>query len=301
MAPRKISYNKSHLSIEDQIAQLQSRGMQFSDVANAEHYLSHMNYYRLTAYWLPYEENHATHRFRADTFFEEVLKYYVFDRELRLLILDAIERVEVSVRTQMAHTLSNAYGAHPHMKPVIFHCPVKYAQNLNKLKNEFDRSNETFSDHFKATYVEKLPPIWAAVELMTMGHISHWYSNIKQRSDRNTVSRMYDLDESILGSFLHHLTIIRNICAHHGRLWNRRFTFGIKMPRRPHDLSRSLTREDADIKSLYNTLVFLKYLMDKINPGHQWDVRLNELLESNGINIAAMGFPSNWKTLPVWQ
>ncbi len=301
MAQNKIPYNKSYLSIADQIAQLQSRGMQFDDIPNAEHYLSHMNYYRLTAYWLPYELEHTTHIFSAGTSFEEVLKYYVFDRELRLLVLDAIERVEVSVRTQMAHTLSRAYGTHPHMKPQIFRCPVRYAQNLNKLKNEFDRSNETFSYHFKSKYREKLPPIWAAVELMTLGQTSHWYSNIKQRSDRNTIARIYDLDESILGSYLHHLTIIRNICAHHGRLWNRRFTFAIKMPNRPIALSQSLNREEADIKSLYNTLVFLKHLMDKINPGHQWDIRLKEMLDGNGINIAAMGFPLNWETLPAWK
>jgi len=298
---RKIPYNKSHLSIIDQIARLKSRGMQFADVNVAAHYLSHMNYYRLTAYWLPYERDHTTHRFYANTYFEEVLKHYVFDRELRLLVLYAIERIEVSVKAQMAHTLSSLYGSHPHMKPELFHCPVSYAQNLSKLKNEFDRSSETFSDHFKTKYIEKLPPIWAAVELMTMGHISYWYSNIKKRADRNAISRVYGLDESILKSFLHHLTIIRNICAHHGRLWNRRFTFAIKLPNYPNDLSQSLNRNKADKKSLYNTLVFLKYLMDKINPSHQWDIRLKELLESNCINVSAMGFPTDWKSLPVWQ
>jgi len=301
MTPRKIPYNKSYLSIEDQIIQLQSRGMQFANVDNAKHYLLHMNYYRLTAYWLPYEQDHTTHRFRVNTSFEKVLKYYVFDRELRLLMLDAIERVEVSVRTQMAHTLSNAYGTHPHMNSSIFNSQERYTNNLNKLKGEFSRSSETFSDHFKEKYIEELPPIWVAVELMTMGHISHWYSNIKQRSDKNAISRIYGLDESILKSFLHHLTIIRNICAHHGRLWNRRFTFAIRMPNYPTDLAQSVNRSNVDIKSLYNTLVFLKYLMDTINPGHQWAIRLKELLDSNDINIAAMGFPLNWETLPVWQ
>ncbi len=76
MAQNKIPYNKLHLSISDQIAKLQSRGMQFADITNAEHYLSHMNYYRLTAYWLPYEQSHATHRFQSDTHFEEILKYF---------------------------------------------------------------------------------------------------------------------------------------------------------------------------------------------------------------------------------
>ena len=298
---QKIPYIKPYLSIKEQIERLQSRGMQFSNMGEAIHYLSHMNYYRLTAYWLPYEKDHTTHSFQDKTYFEEVLKYYVFDRELRLLVLDAIERVEVSIRTQMAHMLSRTYGTHPHMKPELFHCTVKYAHNLTKLKNEFDRSNETFSDHFKVKYAEKLPPIWVAVELMTMGHISHWFANIKQRSDRNTISHIYEVDEKILKSFLHHLTIIRNICAHHGRLWNRRFTFALKLPNHPEELSQSFNRNQVSLKSLYNTLVFLKYLMDKIDPLHQWNMRLKELLKSNHINISAMGFPEDWESRPIWQ
>jgi abortive infection bacteriophage resistance protein len=299
MAQNKIPYNKSHLSISDQIAKLQSRGMQFTDVSNAEHCLAHMNYYRLTAYWLPYEQDHATHTFRAGTSFDEILKYYVFDRELRVLVLNAIERVEVSVRTQMAYILSNVYGSHPHMKPEIFKCPVRYAQNLNKLKGEFDRSSETFSDHFKNKYQEKLPPIWAAVELMTLGQISHWYSNIKQRSDRNTIARVYDLDEKILTSYLHNLTIVRNICAHHGRLWNKRFTFSVKIPQRPTCFATSINSSNR--KSLYNLLVFLKYMIEIANPDDVWGDSVKEIIDTNNINISAMGFPENWKTLPVWQ
>ena len=299
MAQNKIPYNKSHLSISDQIVKLQSRGMLFTDMVNAVHCLTHMNYYRLTAYWLPYEQDHATHAFQTGTSFEEVLKYYVFDRELRVLVLNAIERVEVSVRTQMAYILSNAYGSHPHMKPEVFKCPVRYAQNLNKLKGEFDRSNEIFSDHFKNKYQEKLPPVWAAVELMTLGQISHWYSNIKQRSDRNAIARVYDLDEKILASYLHNLTIIRNICAHHGRLWNKRFTFSVKIPQRPTNFAASIN--SGNKKSLYNLLVFLKHMIEIANPDDVWGDKLKKIIDTNNINISTMGFPVNWKTLPIWQ
>ncbi|MFT7823791.1 MAG: Abi family protein [Sulfurimonas sp.] len=299
MASRKPTYIKSHLSIQDQITKLQSRGMQFDNIPSAVHYLSHMNYYRLTAYWLPYEQDHTTHTFKPGTKFEEVLKYYIFDRELRLLIIDAIERVEVSVRTQMAYELSKLYGSHPHMQPQIFHCPVRYAQNLNKLKGEYDRSSETFTYHFKNNYHEKLPPIWAAVELMTLGQISHWYANIKKRSERNIIARTYGLDEKVLSSYLHSLTIIRNICAHHGRLWNKRFTFSVVIPRFPENFSNSVNPSSK--KSLYNILVFLKYVMDHISPEHTWRDQLKELIGNNDINIAAMGFPENWKSLPVWQ
>lgn len=299
MASRKPPYTKAHHSIQDQIAKLQSRGMQFDNIPIAEHYLSHMNYYRLTAYWLPYEQDHTTHTFIPGTKFSEVLKHYVFDRELRLLALDAIERVEVSVRTQMAYLLSKSYGTHPHMQPQVFYCPIRYAQTLNKLKAEYDRSSETFTDHFKQNYHEKLPPIWAAVELMTLGQISHWYSNIRQRSDRNAIAKIYGLDEKIFSSYLHNLTIIRNICAHHGRLWNKRFTFAVVIPTNPVEFASSVN--PGSKKSIYNILVFLKYMMDQINPGHTWGNRIKELIDNNAINTSAMGFPSNWESLLVWQ
>lgn len=299
MPNKKSSYTKPHLTILKQIEQLKSRGMQFADIKKAEHYLEHINYYRLTAYWLPYEANHQTHTFRPNTFFEEILKYYVFDRELRLLVLDAIERIEVSIRTKMAYILTEKYASHPHLHPEVFHCPVKYGQNISTLSNVYVRSDETFSTHFKNKYVEKIPPMWVAIELTTLGQTSHWYGNIKLRTDRRAISTFYGLDDSILKSYLHHLKIIRNICAHHSRLWNKRFTFSIKLPKSPTNLSESMNKNPTDIKSLYNTLVFLKYFMDQINPNHQWDIRLKKLL--NNIHIQSMGFPKNWETKPLWQ
>lgn len=297
MATKK-SYTKPHLSTSSQIQQLKSRGMLFKDDVQAEHYLSHINYYRLTAYWLPYEENHTSHQFKLDTYFERILDDYIFDRELRLLLLDAIERIEVSIRTKMAYSLTKTYGSHPHLNPSIFQCPIKYAQNLTKLKNEYERNNDTFSKHFKDTYKEKIPPMWVAVELTTLGQTSHWFSNIKKRSDRKCIAAYYNIDESILKSYLHHLTIIRNICAHHSRLWNKKFTFSSKIPRNPENLAQSLI---PDMKTIYNTLVFIKFFMDTINPSHSWHKQLISIIEKYQINTTSMGFPNNWKDKPIWK
>jgi abortive infection bacteriophage resistance protein len=109
----KQSYSKPALSIEQQISQLCGRGMVIADTRLASHYLSQINYYRLTSYWLPFESNHDTHAFQRGTNFEQVLDLYIFDRELRLLVLDAIERVEVAVRTQLSFHLghrTSGYG-----------------------------------------------------------------------------------------------------------------------------------------------------------------------------------------------
>jgi len=180
----KLPYTKPPLTIKQQISQLQKRGMVFEDTTQAAHYLSQINYYRLTAYWLSFESDHATHAFQPGTSFEQVLNLYIFDRELRLLVLDAIERIEVSIRTQLSFQLGHRYGAHPHLKSTLFKTSWDHARQVSNLTKEACRSKETFIQHLLAKYSDSLPPIWAVVEIMTLGQLSKWYANVKSESPR---------------------------------------------------------------------------------------------------------------------
>ena len=189
---QKSPYTKPPTSFADQVSLLEQRGLVIADKAKAEFYLSQLNYYRFAAYCLPYEQDHASHQFQAGTQFDDVFNLYVFDRELRLLVLDAIERFEVSLRTQLAYHLSHRHGtAHPHLQPQIFHNPVIYGACLNKLDGDIRRSREEFIKHLTGKYEELQPPIWAVVELMTMGQLSKWFSNIEARPDRQAICRIY--------------------------------------------------------------------------------------------------------------
>ncbi|WP_200881982.1 Abi family protein [Nitrincola sp. A-D6] len=279
--------------------------MIIDDKAKAEFYLSQLNYYRFAAYCLPFEQDHATHRFRQGTTFDTVLNLYIFDRELRLLVLDAIERVEVSLRTQLAYHLShNHNSSHPHLNPALFHNPVGYGASLNKLDQDIKRSREEFIKHLTSKYEELQPPIWAVVELMTMGQLSKWFSNIEARSDRQAISRVYGLDEKIMTSFCEHLSLVRNHAAHHARLWNRDFTKTPMLPRRgdPKLLSSLLLLPDTDrrLRKLYNTFVILAYLMNTICGVNHWAVRLEKLISNHHIDPIKMGFPSNWQQKDIW-
>ncbi len=298
-----MEFNKPPLTFEQQLDRLIERGMVVPDRPEAVHYLGHLNYYRLAAYWLPFEQNHATHAFIPGTGFPDVLDLYVFDRELRLLVLDAIERTEVSIRTGWAYHLANRYGAHAHLERDLFKASRKgwdYDRQFALLQEEVHRSHETFIQHLRKTYDEVLPPVWASVEIMTFGQLSKWYSNLRHGRDRNAIAHTYDLDEVNLTSFLHHLTIVRNICAHHSRLWNREFTFRFKVPnRRPKELLSSFNRSSE--RKLYNTLVLLAWMMDCTSPNHHWKARLSVLLEQHGIETPAMGFPEHWQELPIWR
>ena len=219
-----MKYAKPPLPIPDQIELLLQRGMIIPDRSEAEHYLAHLNYYRLAAYWLPFESDHRSHRFKTGTRFDQVLNLYVFDRELRLLVLDAVERVEVSLRARLASHLSCKYGPHAHLRSELFYNHRTYSYLVGKLHDEVDRSGEEFVRHLTGKYDEALPPLWASVEVMSLGQLSRWYNNLKQRADRKAIADHYQIDEKYLRSFFHHLSIVRNICANHARLWNRTFT-----------------------------------------------------------------------------
>lgn len=299
----KIPYTKPALTLDQQVQQLRQRGMSFGSEAKARHYLGALNYYRLTAYWIPFEANHNTHAFAPGTTFEAVLDRYVFDRELRLLTMDAIERVEVAVRTQFAYHLGHTYGPHALSVPGRFNPPRpgwNYATGLNQLTSSVRDSREVFIQHLRDKYLEPLPPIWAVVELMSLGELSKWLGNLSSSADRNAISRHFGLDESILTSFLHHLAIVRNVCAHHSRLWNRSFVFTARQPRRdPKIVVDGLSAGSQ--KKLYNTLVMLAYLMDKLCPDHEWKKRLRDLILHHRIPIDQMGFPSDWQARAIWK
>ena len=303
---KKVPFTKPPKTFDEQVHKLQAHGLEVPDPQKAAFYLSQLNYYRLAAYCLPFEADHATHQFQNGISFDDVLNLYVFDRELRLLTLDAIERIEVSLRTQMAYHLSHKYeSAHPHLLPEIFSDPVTYGSLITKLSGDVGRSKEDFIKHLTRKYQEPLPPIWAVVELMTMGQLSKWFSNVALRGDRQAISRTYGLDEKIMTSFCQHLSLVRNHAAHHARLWNRDFTKTMMIPKKGDDVLINslfhLNDSDRRLRKLYNTIVLVGYLMDAISPVHGWKERLKQLIEHHRIDTGKMGFPDDWKTKPIWE
>lgn len=294
-----MQFNKPPLSYQEQISQLKARGLVIDDEQQAEHYLKHLNYYRLSGYWLPFEQDHASHRFKPDARFEDVLNLYVFDRELRLLLLDAIERIEISVRATWAYVLASKYGAHAYLDSGHCHRADWHQSNLSKLAREIERSDELFITHYKAKYTEpQMPPVWSVVEVMSLGMLSHWITNLKP-SDRADVALNYQLNEQVLKSFIRHLTYVRNLCAHHSRVWNRKLTVTTKPPKKPQRLKASCNLEQP--RRIYNTLVICHHFMGQISPGSTWTQRLLKLVEQHNIDPKAMGFPANWQSLELWK
>jgi abortive infection bacteriophage resistance protein len=97
-------------TIQDQIALLQSRNMSFRAVNDAPHFLATISYYRLKGYWWEMQDDKINHHFRNGSFFEDVVDLYNFDRHFRLIIFNAIERIEIALRTKLIYHLSISYG-----------------------------------------------------------------------------------------------------------------------------------------------------------------------------------------------
>lgn len=292
-----VKYVKPPLSIDKQIDLLISRGMSIPDRARAFRYLSHISYFRLRGYWIPFEMagTGPEHLFRPGTSFDDVLALYIFDRKFRLIMLEAIERMEVSFRAHFANELGVRYGSHFYLDGSYFYRSEKHRQLIESLVQEVSRSKETFIEHYRTTYTEpSLPPIWAISEVMSFGQLSSWFKNLKERGDRRLIAEVYGVDESVLRSFMHHLTHVRNITAHHGRLWNRRLTITMAIPKKPAELAAVLNPESD--RYIANTVIMLGYLLKLISPGTSWPQRMRHLIEElPSIDPAAMGFRDNWQ------
>lgn len=302
-----LHYSKPPLSVSDQATLLLNRGLLCNNIQKLEEYLTTIGYYRLSAYWLPFElpSNNFTrnHQFRPNTDFDEILKLYFFDRRLRLLVIEAIERIEVALRSQWSgHLALESQNSHAYIDSSQFKCPSHHIRNLAKIDHDLERSKETFVQHYKSKYsTPHLPPIWAIVETMTLGSLSMWYENTESTKVKSAVSRMFGLPgHDITSKVLHALTPVRNVCAHHCRLWNRKFPMLLpKIKRLNHSLVTQANQQQDHY--LYNYLVVIIHLMNSISPNSSWRQRLiDELNTVTPVQHQAMGFPGNWASLQIW-
>lgn len=297
---------KPSLTVQDQVALLKQRGMVIADDQAAEHALTHISYYRLRAYWYPFETDPSNqgHALQPGTQFELVLALYNFDRRLRLLINDAIERIEVAARGAWAHHLALNYGPHGYLDRNLYPKgprDARYQRNLTQLQEEISRSHDTFIKHYANTYsAPALPPVWMVAEVMSFGLLSKWVSLLAARRDRLAISRTLGLNDKIFTSFLHHLATVRNVCAHHGRLWNRRLTVTATLPSEPPGLAAAMN-SNSD-RRIYNTLAIMAFILKRIAPTSEWrEALLNLLSEHPTKDFASMGFPEGWEALPLWS
>lgn len=303
-----MEYTKPPLPIPDQIALLESRGLSVPDHDKAAKYLSNISYYRLSAYLYPFKiqdpaTNEVTNKFKPGTTFDDVIDLYVFDRKLRLFVFDEIERIEVAFRTQIIYHPSLEKGAHWFEDRANYENPPMVDICLSEIDSEINRSKEVFILHYFDKYTNpKRPPAWMVFEAVSFGVISKIYENMHESSNsKKNIALHFGIPKPfIFESWLQSITYVRNICAHHSRLWNRILTKKPKFLKSPKKIW--ITQPEPKNDSVYYFLCCLLYLLREIIPRTGFVKRLKGLLAKHpNIPIQAMGFPDKWEDEDFWK
>lgn len=295
-----MKYIKPSLTISDQIKLLESRGLIIKDKQKAENYLANISYYRLSAYMYPFKDL-ATDKFANGTTFEQVLDLYLFDRELRILVFDAIERVEIAFRTQLIYQPAIIGGSFWFEDDFFFDDKNRHLEHLRKLDEEVDQSYEVFIDHFYKKYDENCPPVWMSFEVVSLGLLSKFYQNLKFNDAKKAIAKHFSLNNpKILQSWIRSITYVRNITAHHARLWNRTLTNKPTILQSPSKLW--IAEKNQNNEKIYYFLCCLWYLLREINPETKFVEKLKLLFAKHPkIPLDAMGFSMDWENEAFWK
>lgn len=294
-----MKYNKLHLSFDQQADRLIQRGL-IADRTILIKRLQSVNYYRLTGYLFPFRL--PDNSFKPNTSFDMVWQNYCFDRQLRLLIFDACERIETALKTNVVYELSLLGGGFCHLdlKSLPNLKRVEHEKLLRIIKEETKRSKEVFVAHFFDKYGDKhdFLPLWMVAEVLSFGTIHNLFKGLTTQCQKS-ISEKYFIDRFVFISWMHAIKVIRNACAHNGRLYNREL--GVK-PRIPNKEKKWNEPKKIDNSRIFSILTILNYLLQIIAPESNWKIKLITLLDENqGIPLSVMGFYEGWETHGLWE
>lgn len=318
-------YNRPWKGFEEQLGLLKSRGMNMPDEAWATAWLQRTGYYRLSAYWYPFRvfrheqdassgaiQTVRTDDFVADTAFSDAVGLYLFDRKLRVLLADALERIEVSLRVQIAYRLGKA-DTFAHLHEDNFHPTFRdrqeprsgltvFAAWQNKYQGLVQRSKEDFVKHYREKHGPDMP-IWVAIEVWDFGAVSQLLAMMKV-PDKQAIAAHYGVtDWKAFASWVRALSYLRNLVAHHSRVWNRNMVSEPKMSSggQPAWCAKFAGKPDLLAKP-FVYLAIVRHMVEVICPGSQWHQRLaDHLLEfpvqasERKLSVSAMGAPDGWE------
>lgn len=322
-----VTYTKPWRSLDEQLALLISRGVEVDD--HGEALLRAVGYYRLTGYLYPFresepfEDNNGRWRvrvldiYRAGTTLDQVKALIGFDRDLRMLVMDGIERVEVAVRMQLGYVLGRASAfAHEGQECFTDAFTTKgtdelgptlsqQVQWLRRVNQQRAQSDENYVAHFREKHDNQMP-IWALTELLELGQLSRLYRGTNDELGTKIAAAFGAPTKKVMGSWLASLNYVRNVSAHHARLFNRKLQHPPSRPKNIELLEH--LRNDEHAKSVfgtYNALAVIAYLLRSVHDSAEWAQRVVALLQSfptsHAVTIESMGVPPEWHLHELWQ
>lgn len=275
---KKQDYKKPSLNINEQINLLKDRGLLIKDEDSAKHSLNNISYYHLSGYFKPYQNKDDN--FIEGTRFEDILDLYYFDRKLRLHFANALERIEKSFKTRFVYHLALDLG------PNCFMENDYLKKNKEKIEKNLKESKEPFIKRFQEKYTNPYPPVWVLAEVLSFGDILHIYNKSLDTQMKKKVANYYGIGWKYLYSWLQNLREVRNICAHHSRLWNRSITKHLLKGNNPPELQHN--------SQIFDSIIITDHLLQKISPKFDWLGGIKKLIQAYKIDASKMGFPKNW-------
>jgi abortive infection bacteriophage resistance protein len=298
----KVAYTKNITLPQDLIPILKNRGLSISDGRRAVGCLNNIGYFRLSAYFHPLLKTPKADRiFKTGATFDLALDMYRFDRKLRILLFNEIEKIEVAIRSAMSNRISDSLGdAFWMTEETHFNSPAYFTKRLEIIQSELDNSDEDFITHFKNSYSNPYPPAWMIAEIIPFGVLCKTFNDLKYKSIKKQIANYFALTLPVFSSWIISLVNLRNLCGHHNRTWNKVIPINshiLKNPAYPW-----INPAATDIRRIYFRICIIKYLLFTVSPNNTFTQKIKSLLnEFPDIDIKAMGFPSNWHNESLWQ
>ena len=298
-----MKYSKTPLNSVQHIELLKSRGLTIVDEERARKYLNNVGYFRLTGYMYHLQSKDGSHNFYDNVTFNDIILYYQFDKKLRTLVIEYLERIEVALRARLINKFSISHGFYWYTNYALYDDKDVFNIINDEIKERFDEPQERFLKSFKMKYSsEMLPPANMAMEILTLGKLSRLYKGLSNKDEKIEIADEFGLPSTILSSWFIYLTNVRNICAHHSRLWNRKITAD-----RPIIPQRKKFKFNGDLPDDFNSTLYgiasmIDRLLKNINPSNTFITKLIQLIDQYPtINTALMGFPEGWRRSPAWE
>lgn len=321
-----MKYSKPHLTLDQQLQLLADRGLDIDDWELRKADLAAIGYYRLAAYLYPFRRLKPSKlrttdwNFRFDEFedgarFGDAIALYDFDCRLRRLLFDGLEKLEVSLRSQIAN-VAGEVDTHIHLRRELLdprECGKRprgsdrdsYQLWFSKYRGQLERaSGEDFVKHHKARYGETLP-VWVVMEIIDFGSVTYLF-NFLPVATKNSIARNYGVTQgTIFASWLRAFNYMRNLVAHHSRVWNRVMVTRPRIPGESAIGPEVHHLEQAQSNKIYPLVALLGYSLSSTGSVNVWNSRAVDVFdgfpEIPKLSLeSAMGFPSDWRSLDLW-
>lgn len=283
--------DKEFKTIDEQLNILKSRGLTIDDEEKATDFLMHNNYYRVSGYSLTLR-NHDV--FSKTATFQNIIDIYSFDHELRYVLLKYLEIIEVQLKSVYAYEFTKVNGSIGYLDGNNFTKSDVHQRILDKAEEQKSKRlpHEAYLKHFVEDLKQPLP-LWAYVDLLTIADISFLYS-ISETNVRVSVAAQFNIPNKIIGKFMHSMTILRNLCAHGSRLYNRLFEQKAKLNKKERSLLRVLKNGKLDDAHLYSFIFVIKRLLSETDFNEMKSEIASLTAKYPFVNMKYYGFRNDW-------